>query len=297
MDFHLELAGQLKDVELVENFSFRRHTTIGCGGTASLCARPKSLSAALTLLKFLEEEQIPHLFLGAGANVLCAEGHFNGVVVKFSSLCGIRYSGGEIFAGAGATGGALCRFARENGIGGFEPFTGIPMTVGGGIVMNAGVSGGHVSNVIKKVAACIRGKLTLLSNAECGFFEKQSVFQSGIAVLGAVFSAEKKDKALIERDTRLYAQKRAHLPKGRSMGCCFVNPQKDVSAGKLIESCGLKGYSSGGAYVSSAHANFILNENGDAEDVARLLDFIKCTVSARTGIELKEEIRRLAFDT
>ena len=296
MNFHRLLSSRLRGLELIEHFSFKRHTSIGCGGTASVCACPLNLGSAVALLKFLEEESIPHLFLGAGANVLPADGEYKGVVVRFPYFSELSFSDGTIVAGAGVTGGALCRFARTRGIGGFEPFTGIPMTVGGGIVMNAGVKEGHFSDVTQKVAAFLDGKFEILSADECGFSEKRSLFQNGGAVLGAVFSAKERPREEIEKKTKDFRMRREHLPKGRSMGCCFVNPAGD-SAGKLIDECGLKGYSSGKCYVSPLHGNFIINEGATARDIASLLEFVARTVKARKGVTLREEIRRLAFDT
>lgn len=293
MEYYSKVFHKFPKMRLERDFSFRRHTTIGCGGIASACAYPQSAVAAAKLLEYLRLEKIPYIFLGAGANVLPREGVFEGVVVRFSCLNKLFLKDRDIlFSGAGVTGGALCRFARENAFSGFEPFTGIPMTVGGGIVMNAGVAEGHLADVVERVVGIENGKIRSFTVKECAFSEKESVFQSGIAVIGAVLRGTRKNPAEIEERTAYFREKRKNLPKGRSMGCCFVNPP-GVSAGKLIDECGLKGISCGGAYVSPEHANFILNEGDSADDVLRLLSIVKDQVKIKTGILLKEEIRRL----
>lgn len=296
MELFSVLSEKFPKLALDRNFSFRRNTTIGCGGVADVCALPQSAAALQSLLNFLRLEKIPYLFLGAGANVLPQEGFFGGVVVRFSRLCGLFSQKERVFAGAGVTGGALCRYARERLLSGFEPFTGIPMTIGGGIVMNAGVAGGHFSDLAERVIACDGGKIRSFSAKECLFSEKESIFQSGIAVIGTILRASPAPRETIEEKTAYFRLKRKNLPKGRSMGCCFVNPP-GISAGKLIEECGLKGVSAGGAYVSPLHGNFIINEGGTFQDVQRLLSLVRETVKAKTGILLKEEIRRLSWDT
>ena len=201
---------------------------------------------------------------------------------------------GKRFLGAGATGAALVAFACGRSVGGFEPFTGIPMSVGGAAAMNAGVREGHISDVALCVRAIANGKVRLFSRRACGFSEKDSIFLQGIAVTGVYFRAEKRDPRAIEKRMREFAARRRSLPKGRSMGCTFVNPA-GRSAGAIIDACGLKGYQIGGARVSDVHANFILNEGGSAEDVGRLAALIKEEVLKKTGICLREEIRRITF--
>ncbi len=285
------LLGKFPRLEWERDFSFARHTTIGCGGRAALAVTLRSAVSAAELLRYLDRESVPYCFLGAGANVLPADGYFEGVVVRFG-MNGLLREGERVFAGAGATGGSLCRSARANGVGGFEPFTGIPMTVGGGITMNAGVREGHFSDVTECVIGIEKGKIRSFSAKECAFGEKTSLFQRGVAVVGAYLRGRRASPAEIADRTAYFREKRAHLPKGRSMGCVFVNPEGD-SAGRLIEACGLKGRSVGGARVSGTHANFIVGEGASSADVAWLIELVRAEVLAKTGILLREEIRRI----
>lgn len=292
MDIFARLREKFPCVRLERDFSFAKHTTVGCGGTASVAVCPANTEELAQILRFLHREEIPLCFLGAGANVLPADGHFDGAVVRFVRFNSLSAGDGELFAGAGVTGSALLRFARENLIGGFEPFTGIPATVGGGVAMNAGVSARHFADLTLRVLSVENGTVKTIPASDCAFGEKDSVFLGGIAIAGVYFRAAKSFSEQIERETCYYRIKREKLPKGRSMGCTFVNPAGD-SAGRLIDACGLKGLRIGGAYVSREHANFIINEGGSASDIARLIDVMKAEVFRQTGVLLREEIRRL----
>lgn len=292
MEYFTDLCARFPKIAWERVFSFAKHTTIGCGGVAALAASPADEESAAKLLGTLCEERIPHCFLGAGANVLPADGLFEGVVVRFDRLKMLCADGETLFAGAGVTGGALLRFAERERIGGFEPLTGIPMTVGGGIVMNAGISEGHFSDVTAEVIGIEKGKIRKFSLKDCAFSEKTSIFQSGIAVTGAYLKGKSATPSAIAARREFFRARRAHLPKGRSMGCVFVNPAGDT-AGRLIEHCGLKGIRVGGAVVSHEHANFILNEGGSSADVSALIALVKEEVLRQTGVLLREEIRRL----
>lgn len=285
------LQWKFSHLQLQANFSFARHTTIGCGGVAEVAAFPTT-HELLFLLRYLEQENIAYCFLGAGANVLPQDDFFHGVVVCFSKMNRICSDQEAIFAGAGVTGGRLCRYATDHALSGFEAFSGIPMTVGGATVMNAGISDRHFSDVVRFVFAIERGKIKKFSHSDCEFWEKQSAFMNGIAVVGVALQGAQRCKDEIVRAACYYRVKRAHLPHGRSMGCTFVNPPSE-SAGRLIEACGLKGRRIGRAFVSDRHANFIINEGVFSKDVKALIALIKQEVKEKTGIVLREEIRYL----
>ena len=133
------LIGRLPRLCAGGPFDFARHTSIGCGGTAAAWACPKSGEELSSLLALLKEQNIPYCFLGAGANVLPRDGVFDGVVIRFCGFCSLAAEGAWVRVGAGVTGGRLLRFAKEKCLAGAEFLTGIPMTVGGAVAMNAGV--------------------------------------------------------------------------------------------------------------------------------------------------------------
>lgn len=294
MGVYALFADMLPMTAVSADFSLSRHTTIGCGGRAALAVSPSDAEETAEVLSLLHRRRIPHAFLGAGANTLPPDGDIDGVLVRSDLLGGLVLDGETLFAGAGVTGGALLRFAIEHGIGGFEPFVGIPMTVGGACVMNAGVRERHLSDLVLRVLAVHRGKIVGFSPEACAFGEKKSVFQEGIFVVGVLLRAQRAPRETILKRRDQCLARRALLPKGRSMGCVFVNPD-GVGAGELIDRCGLKGRRIGGAHVSEEHANFILNDGGTSEDVSALIALIREEVLSKTGIELREEIRRLTF--
>ncbi len=277
---------------LEEWFCFARHVTIGCGGHALCALYPRSVEELAQALLFLQRENIPFCKLGAGANVLPQDGVFQGVVVRFCKLDVRFYEGRTLFAGAGVPLGALLRLAREGCIGGLEPFSGIPASVGGATAMNAGIPVRHFGDLVERVLAVRGGEIVLLKREECRFSQKDSAFLHGDTVAGVYVRGALSDRDQIARESCYYRTRRARLPKGRSMGCVFVNPQGE-SAGALIERCGLKGLRQGRAYISPVHANFIINEGDSAQDVAALIERVKAGVLQKTGIALREEIRRI----
>ncbi len=294
MGVYALFADAMPSVAVCTDLALSRHTTIGCGGRVALSVSPSDAEEAAEVLSLLHRRRIPHAFLGAGANTLPPDGDVDGVLVRSDLLGGLVLDGETLYAGAGVTGGALLRFALAHGVGGFEAFIGIPMTVGGACVMNAGVRERHFSDVVLRVLAVQGGRIVGFSPEACAFGEKTSVFQEGIFVVGALLRAERAPRASILKKREEFLARRASLPKGRSMGCVFVNPD-GVGAGELIDRCGLKGRRVGGAYVSERHANFILNDGGTSEDVAALIGIVKDEVLRKTGINLREEIRRLSF--
>ncbi len=291
MHLFFRLRERFPDLSSERDFSFSRHTTVGCGGTADAGVSP-TRDELIPLIDFLREEGIPYCFLGAGANVLPADGPFRGAVIRFNRMNELCTDGTAVEAGAGVPLGTLLRTMRDRGLGGLEFMTGIPASVGGAVVMNAGTASGHIGDAVSCVTALESGVFRTFSAAECAFSEKYSIFQRGLAVVGVRLCGKDSSRTENLQRTAFFAAKRSRLPRGRSMGCVFVNPPQE-SAGRLIEACGLKGMGIGGAYVSEKHANFILNEGGTSSDIARLIDFVKLRVYAETGILLKEEIRRL----
>lgn len=292
MDAFDFLIKSLPEVKAERDFSFAKHTFIGSGGVAALALSPENIEEAAECLTLLRDNRIPYCFLGAGANVLPRDGRFGGVVVRFHRMKKLYLGNRFIYAGAGVTGGELLSFAEKNSVTGFEPFAGIPTTVGGGVAMNAGIAVRHFSDLVLSVVGFRDGQIETFSNRDCLFSLKESVFLSGIAVLGVYFRAENATQEEIREQTLYYTERRKRLPKGRSMGCTFVNPE-GISAGALIDGCGLKGRSVGKAHVSERHANFIINEGASSEEIARLIEEVKSEVYIKTGIRLREEIRRI----
>ncbi len=275
-------------------FSFSKHTTIGCGGTSNRAFYPKNTVQLTSLLKKLQEDKIFYCVLGNGSNVLPSDDNSEKVVVSTKHLTATFLTENGAFAYTGVTSAALLRFCKMNRYSGVEFLQGIPCTLGGALFMNAGVSGKYIADVVQNVLVYRDGKIRLLSKAECGYAYKQSVFMNNEdVIIGAALSLTRASEADIEENEKFYALRRAHLPKGKSMGCVFKNPD-GAFAGDLIERSGLKGLKIGGAYVSTQHANFIINDgNATSKDIQTLIEMIKNAVFAQYGIRLEEEIRRI----
>lgn len=293
MDVYTFIRNRFPKLYAERDFSFAKHTTIGVGGRASVAVSPSTMEEACELICALNRDKIPYVYLGVGANSFASDERYDGVVIRFSRLNALYQDGLSVYAGAGVTGGTLVRFLKERLLGGCEFLTGIPLSVGGAVAMNAGVMEAHLQDVVDRVVAVVEGKICTLSNQECAFSVKNSVFlRKNIAILGVYLHTKYTYLHELERSLCYFRQKRAHLPQGRSMGCVFVNPA-GLSAGALIEDCGLKGYRIGGVHVSTQHANFILNDGGTAHDVSSLIEYVQQRVKERTGIILRTEVRKL----
>ena len=270
--------------------SFSAHSSIGCGGEASVAYFPQSIEQVEWIVRKLCQENKPYYTVGAMTNILPPDGRLEKVVLGMSRLKGIH----KLFVLAGTTGGELLAYCRKHLYSGAEFLYGIPCTLGGVLYMNAGVAGQYISDIVENVTVLRNGKQEIVSVEDCAYGYKTSVFmQNGDIILGAQLRLQKADAIMIENRLHSYRERRKHLPKGKSMGCVFKNPNGMI-AGKLIEGAGLKGLRIGGATVSSQHANFIINENGaTASEIKQLISIIKNAVFAQYKVQLEEEIRYL----
>lgn len=276
-----------------ENYDFSKNSTIGVGGSSPLAVFPNGLSKAVELLDFLRKENLPFYPLGNLSNILPTDGVSKRLVFSTKKLNAVSHEKG-LFVEAGVTSGALLSFCKQRALTGAEFLFGIPCTLGGALYMNAGVAGRYISEIVESVTAYIDGKVETLSVEDCNYAYKQSVFmQTDGVILGARLRLKVATGEEVARKIAYYAERRLHLPKGKSMGCVFKNPP-DISAGKLVEGAGLKGMRLGGAVVSKEHANFIINDKkATARDIKSLILLIKNAVFAQYKIRLEEEIRYL----
>ena len=269
-------------------FEFSMRSSIGCGGKAGIAFYPKSVKELAELVKNLDEDKIPFYMLGNLTNVLPSEGKINRVIVCTRKMCGEENG----FFPAGISSAKLLSICEQASLSGAEFLEGIPCTLGGALFMNAGVGGRYIAEIVESVAMYQEGEVHSLSVAECGYSYKKSVFMDkNSVILGAKLALVDADKDWIISERQRYRRRRAHLPKGKSMGCVFKNPDGYV-AGRLIEGAGLKGLRIGGAKISNLHGNFIINDGkATASDVRTLIEIIKKAVFAQYKIRLEEEIR------
>ncbi len=280
-----------KQIYTERPFHFTKHSTIGCGGFAETAYYPRNEQEVLSLLSALKDNW---LAVGNLSNVLPSDEGTKRIVICTKKLTDIHLVEDGVFISAGVTSGALLRYMKTMWYSGAEFLAGIPCTLGGILYMNGGAGGKYVAELVQHVRIIRDGKVLELSREECEYSYKHSVFmRTNDFILGASLRLEKATEEVINDEIQRWLNKRAHLPKGKSMGCVFKNPQ-DISAGVLIERAGLKGLRIGGAKVSEQHANFIINDqNATSADIRALIERIKQTVYKRYGIMLEEEIKYL----
>lgn len=275
-------------------FPFSQRSSIGCGGYSVLAIYPETAFQTSEAVAFLREKHRHFYVVGNMTNVLPPDGETQTVILSTKGLKDVMRAKDGLSVGAGVTSGELLSACKRFGLGGAEFLEGIPCTIGGALYMNAGVSGEYVERLVESVTVLREGKILTLKSAECNYSYKQSVFmQNEDIILSAVLRLSPSRLADIEERISDYRSRRAHLPKGKSMGCVFKNPE-GKTAGALIEGAGLKGLRIGGAVVSNLHANFILNDGGaTAKEVKELIQTVKNAVYAQYKVLLQEEIRYL----
>ncbi|MBR2441887.1 MAG: UDP-N-acetylmuramate dehydrogenase [Clostridia bacterium] len=293
--FEKDLYIGYEDFLIERPFDFSLHSSIGCGGCAKIAFYPRSEDELIALLSRLESEGRRYLVVGNLTNVLPSDLGTDKAVVCTKKLNAIkRISESLVYAESGILSGALLDFLRREGLEGAEFLSGIPCTLGGALYMNAGVSGAYMQTLVENVRIYSGGRVQTLTNGDCAYAYKDSVFmQGGRVIIGATLRLKESspDKVFIRQ--REYIQKRVRLPKGKSMGCVFKNTQS-APAGELIDKAGLKGMRVGGAIVSKEHANFIINDKkATAREIKSLITLVKNAVYAQYGVCLEEEIRYL----
>lgn len=277
-------------IKIVSPFRFSENTTYGLGGTAIAAYMPKTPYEAKIAYDRLLANSIPFEILGNGSNVLASDKGISGAVISTKELRGIiRLDKNRLLCLAGTRIWELLAYCKKYKLGGMEYLSGIPATVGGAAFMNAGVSGMAIGSNIESVRV-YNGKLRVLSCEMCNFAYRHSTMRDikGL-ILSIIVNVNDSSVEEIEEHIRHYRQRRRHLPKGKSCGCVFKNPD-GISAGYLIENTGLKGLRLGGAYVSPQHASFIVNDGGTADDVRALIILVKNKVFEKFGILLDEEV-------
>lgn len=273
-------------------FDFTKKSSIGCGGVAPVGFYPTTQEETLALIGDLQKSGLSYAVVGNATNILPPDGIVETAIVCMKSLKGITETSTGAFVSAGTTSGELLQYCKNRAHSGAEFLVGIPCSLGGALYMNAGVGGAYVGDIVENVVVIRGGKVEKIPRKECGYAYKRSAFmQNNDVILGANLRLTQTDKNSVMQRLEYYNARRAHLPKGKSMGCVFKNPEGFV-AGKLIEGAGLKGLRVGDAFVSETHANFIINGGkASSEQIKSLIQIIKNAVFAQYKIQLEEEIR------
>lgn len=297
------------------------YTTFKIGGPAKYFLESEDIEEIKRALQAAKEENLPVFVLGGGSNILVSDEGFAGLVIKLN-LSNLEISGEKITVGAGVILGRLVAQSINQGLSGLEWAVGIPGTVGGAVRGNAGAWRREIKELVEKVRVLRDGKEIVLENKDCDFKYRHSIFKTNQdIILEIILKLKKGNKEEVRKRMREYLEKRGGSQDSScpSPGCMFKNIKIEnlsaeewaeikekiprdfrdkgaIPAAWLIEECGLKGKTIGGARISERHANFIINkENAAAKDVFTLISLIRQKVLDKFGLNLEEEVQLIGF--
>ena len=282
------------------NESLKKHTTYGIGGPADLMIFPKSKQDLIKVVEIINKNKIQLAILGSGSNVLVSDNGIRGAVISLkNSLKQIEVDDNILYAECGTMLGKIVKHAVKNNLIGLENLNGVPGTLGGALIMNAGAWGGEISeNLIHVEVINSKSEIQKIQKKDLNFSYRQSSFNKDDILLSAKFNLKKADKDII-KENFIEAQsgrKKSQPLNKRSAGSLFKNP-KNNSAGKLLDEAGLKGFSIGDAKISEKHANFFIND-GDAtsKDMLMLIKKAHKEVKDKFNVNLSLEVKLMGFN-
>lgn len=277
-----------------------RHTTFKIGGPADILVTPQSVEQIARTVQLCKESNIPWRVIGLGSNILVSDAGLRGVTIKIGKgFSEVHVEGTKIVAQAGASNASIAATAKRAGLAGYEFAAGIPGTVGGAAIMNAGAYGGEFCQACESVL-CLRpnGNVERIAAVEANWSYRHSLMMDdGSIVLEATLQLTPDDQSAIQARMDDLRQRREdkqplNMP---SAGSTFKRPE-GYFAGKLIEDAGLRGYRCGGAQVSEKHCGFVVNAGGaTAQDVCDLIAHVQKAVYERDGVHMEPEIRMWGF--
>ena len=282
-------------VKITTKEPLKNKTTFKIGGSALFFCEPKSITDLSRVVCAARKNKISFRILGAGSNILVADKGFKGLVIQLGSpvFRKISLRGSLLEAGSGVALGKLVQKSAAGGLSGAEFLAGIPGTVGGALIMNAGAWGQEIAKIVEEVRVMdYNGTIKTLKKKNIVFSYRSSNLEKYI-LLGASFRLTRSNKASIRLAINRYLKERRARKEYAypNAGCIFKNPE-GKSAGRLLDACGLKGARVGGAYISENHANFIVNRNrASASDVRTLMERAKKKVRNKFKVTLRPEIK------
>lgn len=293
-----ELLKIMSEEQVKTEEPMKNHTTFRVGGPAEFFVMPRSAEEVKKVIDLCRRESFPYYIIGNGSNLLVSDQGYRGVVLQiYKEMSYIEIEENVIVAQAGALLSAIANKALENGLTGFEFAAGIPGTLGGACVMNAGAYGGEMKDVLEEVTVLTEeGEVLIIpkENLELGY-RTSIIARKGYIVLEARIQLREGEKEAIKslmeelKDKRVSKQPLEYP----SAGGTFKRPE-GYFAGKLIQDAGLRGFSVGGAQVSEKHCGFVINrENATAADVAELMRQVSARVEEEFGVKLEPEVKRL----
>lgn len=293
-----KLAAIVRDEQVLRDEPMQKHTTFRVGGPADYFVMPETIEQVQKVVTLCKEEEIPYYIVGNGSNLLVSDKGYRGVIIQIGKRFGqIEVKENQITAQAGALLSAVANRALEAGLAGFEFAAGIPGSLGGACVMNAGAYGGEMKDVLLSVTVLTpEGEVLAIPREELELGYRTSIIEKKhYLVLEAVIELQKGDpeeiKAVMDdlRQRRIDKQPLEYP----SAGSTFKRPE-GYFAGKLIQDAGLKGFQVGGAQVSEKHAGFVINKNhATASDIYELMRQVSEKVEEESGVRLEPEVKRL----
>ena len=275
-----------------------RHTTFRVGGPADFFVTPKAKEEVRDVIRICKEAGMPYYIMGNGSNLLVSDAGYRGVIVQiYKEMNKVKVEGDLVKAQAGALLSGIAAKALGAKLTGFEFASGIPGTIGGACVMNAGAYGGEMKDVLESVTVLTgEGKIIELGRNELELGYRTSVIaKKGYIVLGAVLKLERGDGEKIKTYMDELKEKRVTKQplEYPSAGSTFKRPE-GYFAGKLIEDAGLRGFQVGGAQVSEKHCGFVINrDHATAADIMELMRQVQIRVKENSGVDLEPEVKRL----
>jgi UDP-N-acetylenolpyruvoylglucosamine reductase len=280
-----------------EGVQLARFTTIGTGGPARAFARPATVEELQEALAWARDHELSVETIGLGSNLLVADDGVDALVVKLvGDLAAARVEATTLIAGGGAANAVCLHRARDAGLGGFEFACAIPGTAGGGVKMNAGAYGGDWGAIMRRALVVNADEAVWREPHELGLTYRHSDLLKGEVVAEVEFDLQPRPvdeiKAMV---ADLQRQRKAAQPTNkRTYGSVFKNPDHELSAGRMLERCELKGHRIGGAQISPRHANFIENvDNATSDDAIALMAEARRRAWAQFGVELQHEVQFL----
>ena len=286
-----------KDSILIDE-PMSRHTTFRVGGPADFFVTPKAKEEVRDVVRICKEAGMPYYIIGNGSNLLVSDAGYRGVIVQiYKEMNEVKVEGDLVKAQAGALLSGIAAKALGAELSGFEFASGIPGTIGGACLMNAGAYGGEMKDVLESVTVLTgEGKIIELGRNELELGYRTSVIaKKGYIVLGAVLKLERGDGEKIKTYMDELKEKRVTKQplEYPSAGSTFKRPE-GYFAGKLIEDAGLRGFQVGGAQVSEKHCGFVINrDHATAADIMELMRQVQIRVKENSGVDLEPEVKRL----
>ena len=297
-NFYDKLNNVIAKDSILTDEPMSRHTTFRVGGPADFFVIPKAKEEVRDVIRICKEAGMPYYIIGNGSNLLVSDAGYRGVIVQiYKEMNEVKVEGDLVKAQAGALLSGIAAKALGAELSGFEFASGIPGTIGGACVMNAGAYGGEMKDVLESVTVLTgEGKIIELGRNELELGYRTSVIaKKGYIVLGAVLKLERGDGEKIKTYMDELKEKRVTKQplEYPSAGSTFKRPE-GYFAGKLIEDAGLRGFQVGGAQVSEKHCGFVINrDHATAADIMELMRQVQIRVKENSGVDLEPEVKRL----